>query len=210
MLYFNTLPKILTPDENGNYIALTNLLTRAKLLEDLQDNPMLFYKYSIQDGDTPEIVADKYYGDPYRYWIVLYSNQILDPMWQWPLEYNQFMAYINSKYATEAESANTTPFSYTANTVYEYQKVITTTDSYSDTESTTIVTITPEEYANVVISTETFPIPSGGNCTISITKNTQYIFDYEYELNESRRQIKLMDSFYVGQMEEQLHNVMNK
>jgi len=61
MLYFNTLPKIFTPDQNGNYILMTNILTRAKLVEKLQNNPMLFYKYTIQDGDTPEILAEKYY-----------------------------------------------------------------------------------------------------------------------------------------------------
>jgi hypothetical protein len=61
MLYFNTLPKVLTPDQNGNYILMTNILSRASLIEELQDNPMLFYKYNIQDGDTPEIIAEKYY-----------------------------------------------------------------------------------------------------------------------------------------------------
>ena len=36
MFYFNTLPKLLTPDQNGNYILMTNILTRAKLIEELQ------------------------------------------------------------------------------------------------------------------------------------------------------------------------------
>lgn len=210
MLYFNTLPKILTPDENGKYIALTNILTRAKLLEELQDNPMLFYKYSIQDGDTPEIVADKYYGDSYRYWIILYSNQLMDPLWQWPLEYNQFLLYLDSKYAEQANTANVTPYIYTQQTVQQYQKVITTLDNLSSIETTTTVSISPTEYANVVIGTQTYSLPSGGTCTVTTNKNIQYVFDYEYELNESKREIKLMDSFYVNQMEEQLYSVMNK
>ena len=91
MLYFNTLPKVITPDQNGNYILMTNILTRATLIEELQNNPMLFYTYSIQEGDTPEIISEKYYGDPYKYWIVLYSNQIMDPIWNWPLNYEQFL-----------------------------------------------------------------------------------------------------------------------
>lgn len=80
MLYFDTLPKILMDDQNGNPILLTNLVSRAALIEDLKNNPMLFYKYTIQEGDTPEIVAEKYYGDAYRYWIVLYSNELMDPV----------------------------------------------------------------------------------------------------------------------------------
>ena len=96
MLYFDTLPKIITADQNGNFIVLTNLLVRAKLLDELQNNPMLFYTYSIQDGDTPEIVADKYYGDPFAFWIILYSNQILDPIWNWPLTYQEFLNFLDA------------------------------------------------------------------------------------------------------------------
>ena len=66
MLYFNTLPKVITPDQNGNYILMTNILTRATLIEELQNNPMLFYTYNIQDGDTPEIIAEKYYNETYN------------------------------------------------------------------------------------------------------------------------------------------------
>lgn len=210
MLYFKTLPKILMPDENGNYIILTNLLARATLIEGLQDNPMLFYKYTIQDGDTPEIVADKYYGDSYRYWIVLYSNQILDPVWQWPMQYNQFLDYLDSKYAEEAAAANVTPYIYTQQTVYEYQKIIKTKDDNTDNEKINIVSVTQSEYANIISSVTTVSIPSGGSCTITIDKTIKYVYDYEYDLNESRREIKLLDSFYAVQMEEQLYSLMSK
>ena len=97
MLYFDTLPKVITLDPNNNPILVTNLLTRASILQNLLVNPQLFYSYDIQDGDTPEIVAAKYYGDSYRYWLVLFANQILDPQWQWPLSSQQFQAYINDK-----------------------------------------------------------------------------------------------------------------
>ena len=76
MLYFNSIPKILTPDVNGEGILLTNLMARSEIIPSLLNNPMMFYKYDIQEGDTPEIIADKYYGDSYRYWIVLFANQI--------------------------------------------------------------------------------------------------------------------------------------
>lgn len=210
MLYFNTLPKILTPDQNGNYIAMTNLMARAKLLDELQDNPMLFYKYSIQESDTPEIVADKYYGDSYRYWVVLYANQILDPVWQWPLPYNQFLLYLDEKYAEAANTANLSPYDYTKQTVYEYQKIIKTTDNSTSNTTTKVVAISSQEYANVSTGTSTYIIPNSGTCTITTDKTIKYIYDYEYDLNESRREIKLLDSFYVGQMEEQFSVLMNK
>jgi hypothetical protein len=58
----------------------------------------LYYTYDIQEGDTPEIIAHKYYGDSYRYWIVLFANELLDPQWDWPMTYKMFEQYLADKY----------------------------------------------------------------------------------------------------------------
>ena len=62
MKYFETLPSIITTDYNNNLIVLKNLLSRAVLLPQTQSDALLLYNYSVQDGDTPETVAYKYYG----------------------------------------------------------------------------------------------------------------------------------------------------
>lgn len=217
MLYFNTLPKIFTPDQNGNYILMTNILTRAKLVEKLQNNPMLFYKYTIQDGDTPEILAEKYYDDPFRYWIILYSNQIMDPLWDWPLPYEQFLEYINSKYKDDAAFAGQTPFAYTNTVVQEYQKITTTIDNYSETTTVQNTSVDFATYSALPTSEQTFPIYAPGqsgtvvvtSCTVKISKNLLTLFDYEFNLNEAKREIKIMDSKYSDQMEEQFRTLMS-
>ena len=209
MLYFNTLPKIFTPDQNGNYILLTNILTRAKLVEKLQNNPMLFYKYTIQDGDTPEILAEKYYDDPFKYWIILYSNQIMDPLWDWTLPYEQFLGYINSKYADDAAAANQTPFAYTNTVVQEYQKITTTIDNYSETTTVQNTSVDFATYSAINSSENTYVIPSGSTCTVKISKNLLTLFDYQFNLNETKREIKIMDSKYTVQMEEQFKALMS-
>jgi hypothetical protein len=213
MYYFKTLPKIITPDENGYPILMTNLLARASMVQELLNNTMQFYEYAIQDGDTPEIVADKYYGDAFKYWIVLFSNQILDPVWEWPMTYATFLEYLDAKYATEAEDAGKTPFEYTQTTVYEYKKVITTTDVYTRLETIKEVSITLEEYNTLVESTVTYDIPSppvanGTQCVVTTSKTIVTLYDYEEQLNESRRQIKLLNSTYAGEMERQLKALM--
>ena len=90
MQYFDTLPKIIKTDATGNSLLMTNLMARASVIPSLLQNPAVFYQYDIQDGDTPEIVAYKYYGDVYRYWMIFYCNQIIDPQWDWPLNNQQF------------------------------------------------------------------------------------------------------------------------
>jgi hypothetical protein len=208
MYYFNTLPKIITPDQNGYPILMTNLLSRAAIVQELLNNPMQFYEYAIQEGDTPEIVADKYYGDPFKYWIVLFSNQILDPVWEWPMPYTAFLEYIDSKYATEAEDAGKTPYEYANTTVYEYKKIITTTDVFTGTETVKEVSITEDDYNTLSESTTTYDIPGGTSCIVAITKNIITLFDYEEDLNETRRQIKLLNSNYAGDIEQQLKILM--
>ena len=98
MQYFSTLPKIVKTSADGTSMLMTNLMARASVIPSLMKNPAVFYQYDIQDGDTPEIVATKYYGDPYRFWIVLFSNQILDPQFEWPLNTNEFADYLAAKY----------------------------------------------------------------------------------------------------------------
>ena len=210
MLYFNTLPKILTNDQFGNMIVLTNILARAKFAEELQNNTMLFYEYYIQDGDTPEIIASKYYDDVNRFWLVTYANQILDPVWNWPMTNVQLLDYINNKYATEAEAEDKTPYEYAISTVYKYEKIVQTTNATTDTTETNILFIDEATYNSLIESDNTYTLPSGESCTIKITKRPVYIYDYEYELNESRRNIKIINSLFANQIEYTFQELMSK
>jgi hypothetical protein len=205
MFYFDTLPKILTPDENGNFILMTNLLARAKLVEELRNNPMIFYEYAIQDGDTPEIIAEKYYGDPYQYWIILLSNEILNPVWDWPLNYEEFLLYIDAKYATEAESEDQTPFEYTNTNIHHYEKIITIRND--DGEKETIVIVNQQQYNSLVESDTTYVV-AGQTVNVKIEKKAVTIFDYENELNEDKRQIKIMNSSFVGDFQARFSSLM--
>jgi hypothetical protein len=208
MLYFDTLPRIVTPDQNGNPLLLTNILTRAKLLESLQDNPMLFYEYNIQDGDTPEIIAEKYYDDPYRFWMVLYSNNLLDPLWDWPMAERQFTVYLESLYADDAAAANLSVYDYINTTIYVYQKVVTTTDLVTDTITVEALTIDFDTYQSLELGTNTYTLPNGTKVIVSISKNAMTIYEHEYAMNEAKRKIKLLNNNYVGQMEQTFKQVM--
>ena len=209
MLYFDTLPKIVTVDNNNNPVIATNLLSRASIIQNLLVNPALFYTYDIQDGDTPEIVASKYYGDPYRYWLVLFSNQILDPQWQWPLSSVQFESYMEDKYGAFAAGNNQTMVAYTQTIVQEYRKIYTSYDSTTANTTTINYTIDQNTYTNLITGTQTVNLPSGASCTITIEKTPIDLYTYEVEQNEAKRTINLINSIYAGQFEQQLDSLMN-
>jgi hypothetical protein len=199
MQYFSILPKIIKTDATGNSILMTNLMARASVVPSLLNNPAVFYKYDIQEGDTPEIVAHKYYGDSYRFWIVLLSNQILDPQWQWPLNSNEFEDYLLAKY----------PSTNIYNTAYSYQKIITQLDLSTNITTVNTVEITVDSYNSFIPSTQTFTLPTG-SVVVSTSVSSTSIYQYEMNLNESNRNIQLINSRYVNELENQLKTLMSQ
>lgn len=205
MQYFDTLPKIIHTNDNGVSTIMTNLMARVSILPEILKNPMVYYKYDIQEGDTPEIIAHKYYDDPYRYWIVMFANKVLDPQWDWPLSSLQFNEYVNDKYGE------------TLNDLHHYEKVITKTTRGTDDDQTVTESfvISGEEFLHLLYEhpfgigpTATFPLPIGYvDITIQPTPVTNY--EYELKLNESKRNINILNSKYVDQLEKEFKDLLN-
>jgi len=199
MRYFQQLPKIVYTDTNGIQSAIINLLPRTSIIQTLLTNPLIYYTYDVQEGDTPEIVADKYYGDSYRYWLVLYANQMIDPQWSWPLSYAQFAAYMSNKY----------PATNVYSTIYEYQKIITKYDANSQTTTIDTIAIDQSDY-NTLFPYSTTVNTSTGPVGIKVTKNAQSIYDYELQVNENKRNIKIINKIYANQIEAEFKSLMKQ
>jgi hypothetical protein len=196
MQYFDTLPKIIKTSD-GVSILMTDLMARCSIIPEILKNPLLYYDYDVQDGDTPEIVAYKYYGNSYRYWIVLFANQITDPQWDWPMNSTVFGEFIANKYQ------NFDPY----NTVHHYEKNISQYDS--NTQVTTVKNIIIDEntYNSLNPSVVTYTLNTG-NVTVTTTKTAVSYYDYEVQLNESKRNIRLINANYVDQLEAQFQELM--
>ena len=59
----------------------------------------MFETYDVKEGETPEMIADKLYGDSTLHWVVLMVNNIVDRYHEWPMAGNQFLDYVNEKYS---------------------------------------------------------------------------------------------------------------
>jgi len=198
MQYFDTLPKIINIDSTGNSKVMTNLLARASVIPQILKDPLLYYTYDIQEGDTPEIIAHKYYGDSYRYWIVLFANELLDPQWDWPMTSMIFEKYLADKY----------PSTNIYSEIEYYEKVITQYDTNTQITTVNRVRIDENVYNGLpVTQTATYTLPTGP-VTITTDRNAVSIYDYELNLNEAKRNIKILNSNYVGEMENQLKKLM--
>ena len=106
MSYFRQFP-LMAYDMKGdkNYKLLPNILRRVKLRAGIRSGSFLFDNYDVTDGERPEDIAFKLYGDAELHWIVLMTNNITDRYYQWPLTQPQFQEYLEDKYGAGSEDA---------------------------------------------------------------------------------------------------------
>ena len=116
MSYFSKFP-LMAYDMKGdqNYKLLPDILRRVKLRTGIRTGSFLFDNYDVKDGERPEDIAFKLYGDAEYHWVVLMTNNVTDRYYQWPLTQPQFAEYLTDKYGAGSEDA-----------VHHYEK---TTDS---------------------------------------------------------------------------------
>jgi hypothetical protein len=202
--YFNFFPKTLysLSDKSTAADFVTNIIARFGFEQSLKENSSIFYPYDIQDGDTPETIANKYYGSPERHWVVLLFNDIIDPQYDWPLDQRTIIKYVNVKYTANG-AANTTPqtgLAWSQSNTKSYYKVITrvTNNSLKDTIKEKLE-VDANTYANVAIVTSTYTLQNNTTVTQTVTKETETYYDYEVNLNESKRKIKLLRADIVSQ-----------
>ena len=209
MKYFQTLPSILQPDNSGNYVAVTNILTRGYLLSSLEKNLFLYYDYTLKDYDKPEIVSHKLYNDQYRYWMILYANNIFDVNSQWPLDYNNFILYISDKYKTEANNAHLDPLSYAMGTVHHYEKIVTTYSSVDTKKTNITINVDETTFTNTIESTNSYTLNDGSVVTRSVAKKPVSVYEYELGENEKKRNVRFIKDVYAIDMESQLSTIMS-
>ena len=116
--YFTFFPSIaydIAGKRRSNYQTVTNIFFRLRIIRSVLSNFSSYYEYLISDSDTPEILADKVYGDSEAHWIILLANDMVDPQYDWPLNTRDFTNYIIKKYGS-IENAQTT--------YHHYEKVI--------------------------------------------------------------------------------------
>jgi hypothetical protein len=197
--YFEYFPYI-TYSLNASDLAandiVTNIFRRVGFLDTIKNNAQLFYPYTIAEGDSPEIIAHKLYGDVDLYWIVTLFNDILDPVLDWPRNYLQFDQYIKDTYGSVAIAKSTTQM---------YTKIVSKTNSEGfETQETYEIDLDTYNSLTSVVP-ESYVFDSGATVTVTTTRQIISVYDYEQSLNEAKRSIRLLKIEYLslvkGQME---------
>ena len=185
MFYFEPFPTVSYDlQKNGNSVEVTDLFKRFKVLDVFKDQYAVYYNYSIKDGERPDVIAAKYYEDPSLDWIILLTNNIVDPQFDWPLDRKSFENFIIKKYGSLATAREQT---------HHYEQITQQQSVLFDG------TIVPEEYFEIDLTTY--------NSLSSSEKRIVTSYEYEERINEAKRDIKLLSEEYVFDLINQVKDV---
>ena len=91
-MYFSIVPNISYdekpikyPFSESDYVTAKNFFRRYKVNDDIFSDVVFFNKYSIRDGERPDTVANKAYGDPFYDWVILLTNNLVNAKYDWPM-----------------------------------------------------------------------------------------------------------------------------
>jgi hypothetical protein len=181
--YFPTVEHDLT--NIGQKVTLTNILRRFVVRSDLVDRTDIFYDYSVQEGDRPDTIAEKYYDDSDMAWLVLHFNQITDPYFDWPLFNQDFTNFVKSKYGSIATAQSQ---------VHEYRQILNEESMRYDG--------TKVEKRYLVVDETTY------NSLSEESRELITNYDYEVERNDKNRDIRILDKRYLNKVRDEVRTVL--
>lgn len=225
MKYFKEIPNIAYPNleaDDNTYVVLKNLMTRSAFLQDIVENTGVFYEYEVKEDETPEIIAHKLYGSVERFWIVLLFNKLMNPFYDFPLNSTQLNSLFESKYGYDAETAQTTLHHYerwvsravqlngVTQTTELDKYVISAYEQDPDTGLATLNPYLPGIGSRTVYESTTEAIDDNYSIATVYSIKSVTVYDYEFDLNEAKRSIKLLDPKYAGRVEAEFKRLMNE
>ena len=107
MGYFRELPNIRYQSflnhkkSTKDFVDIKNIFRRTKLFDYLSNNVSLFNKYVIEDGDSPDTIAESLYNNAEFDYIVVLVAGITNITHQWPLQDFQMYDFALGKYGSE-------------------------------------------------------------------------------------------------------------
>ena len=140
-MYFDNFPKIIYNFNINNkeeIKVLTDITKNVRLRKEILSNITLFDMYIISDGETPELIAEKVYGNPQYFWAIMLANDRYDYLTDFPMSQNAMERIISDKYGAD-----------NINDIHHYEAVINGSTYVVDSTiaGSTPITNSGHEYA---------------------------------------------------------------
>jgi hypothetical protein len=184
--FFSNYPRIAYDISGTNstvpdYTVAVNLMIRNKLKTAVENDVAIYYPYIIPEGMRPDVLSFQYYGDTIYTWAIYLMNNIIDPYWEWPLSYKDFREYMIDKYGSvETAKSQIHHYEYTARARAEQTKLDDAVPAYK-------LEIDYQTYTETAVD----------------EREIIYSYGYEQDLNETKREIQLIDVAYIQKVQDE-------
>ena len=99
MSYFENFPLYqYDVSDTETKTLITDIVRRVNLKSNVKANTLVFDTYDVRDGEQPDTVAFRYYGDTKLHWIIVTVNNITS-RYDWPLDQVALSQFVNDKYS---------------------------------------------------------------------------------------------------------------
>lgn len=192
MGYFRELPELQYQSflqdrlSTEDYIVVKNFFRRIKLRDDLQNIFTLFDKYIIVDGERPDTLAEKFFGDSSLDWVILIVAGIINVYDEWPLSDKDLYNFVIDKYGIE-----------NANAIHHYE-----TKLVVDSSNRLIL-----RSGLIVDADFTIPDPENRSLTLNPVNGISN-FEYETLKNDKKREIYVLKPSFLEDFIENTRSLM--
>ena len=159
-------------------LAVKNIFRRAEILKEFKTSVTIFDEFIVNNGEKPEVIANRIYKNPFYAWTLFIANDIINYYEQWPRSSRQLAEYVESKYDNPQATKHyiTTEVKQGNNIIVPAGKVVPQNYSVSYFNGTTTVTANP---------------------TVSITN-----YQFEEQLNSKKERIQVIRPSMIEQFVE--------
>lgn len=179
MTFFSNFGNVWHTLPNGQTVLLNDITKYITIPQRFRNDSRYYLEYSIKEGDRPDLISNRLYGTVDYAWTILIMNGLSDMENKWPRSQVRLEEFIAEKY----------PFQNSLD-VHHYED-----------ENGLVQDPLALRLANG-FHNENMAIVNYGLQPVSI-------FDHEYNLNEEKRKIKLLDPDYILEVDRQVKEAFN-
>jgi len=194
-MYFSLIPNIeydtkpiSYPFSESDFVVAKNFFRRFKIDDNVFGYATFYKKYAVQDGIGIETIANDYYGSPFYDWVIILTNNYINPQFAFPVNSETVRKIAEERYGeTEAYSG-----------IHHYETIEKksgqTVDELDVLALKGGLTVDKKFYdSQFTYFNGTQSVNVNGNTVSKAITN----FEYEVEENEKKREIYLLRSTYL-------------
>ena len=184
-MYFDFFGTILYDNQ-----ILTDLSKRLTN-KDVTNSAFMYDTYAIQNGERPDSISTKFYGVPYYHWVILATNNLT--LKDWPKSDAVFEKYMDDKYENTRYNVN----------------------HYEDELGRTVPYKFPQKFIDQDGVTQEYYFNGDGlgvikNGEVYNPNNPVYNQDFEVAVNDSKRNIYILDKSHLADVVDLAKRLLRK